>query len=107
MDLKEIMGRTDIRAVSSYLLNGIGEPGELDTRPYQQRVEEDESLIFQCLQKLCPNEDKLSEVADLLNTALTTSQEVYFEVGIKAGARLSSQLLQGDCQLAPIVRIKK
>jgi hypothetical protein len=93
-DFKKVLGRIDIQLFCSYLLNGVGEPGEQDARTYKQRIQEDERPIYELLEQLFPDENELEKAADRLRLALEANQEVFLELGMKAGAQFLLQLLQ-------------
>ncbi|MCL2775517.1 MAG: hypothetical protein FWD71_19565, partial [Oscillospiraceae bacterium] len=66
---------------------------------YDQRLKEGKRLTMSRLKRLHKdNPIELSDATDEFYHALTVHSDVYFEAGMKVGARLLFQLLcQGDC----------
>jgi len=93
-DFKKVLGRVDIQLLRTFLLNGVGVAGEQDVRSYEQRIRKDERPIYELLEQLYERE--LEEAAEHLRLALETTQEMFLEIGMKAGARFLFQLLQDE-----------
>ena len=92
-DFQSIFKRMDIRQLRTFLLCGVDD-SETDTRNYEQRLKEKDDIICKRIEAIYPADAK--ERDDLfsdLSEALVIREQIYLEIGMKAGARLLWQLL--------------
>jgi len=89
---KKVIKRMDIQQICEFVLSGE-ELFETDTRSYEQRVKEKDDLLHQQLELLFPNEKRRDDFYSCIAEALVIREQVYFELGMKANARILSQLL--------------
>ena len=96
-DFTQMLNRTHIQQLGSFLLEGM----ELDSwqkedgRSYEQRLHEEEGPIWKLLEKTF-SENEIDDAAEKLSRALVVNQNLYLELGLKAGARLVLELLWGN-----------
>lgn len=90
--IKDTFARMDLRQIRQFLLYGVDEL-ECETQPYRDRLKNGSDPIYDRLKSLYPDENDLDNAAADLSQALTAYEEVYMELGMKAGARLIHQLL--------------
>ena len=82
-DFTQMLKRAHIQQLRSFLMDGTGLDNwyeDEDSRPYGQRLEEEERPIWKLLDKL--------------TGALAANQSVFLEIGLRAGAVLLFDLLR-------------
>ncbi|MCL2774605.1 MAG: hypothetical protein FWD71_14845 [Oscillospiraceae bacterium] len=95
-NIKGIFKRMDIQEIRNFLVeNGQSSIG-IDTRPYELRLEEESEDLINSLKRCCKNKEEFNEALEDFNNAVQTFQDVFTEIGMKAGARLLFQLLYQD-----------
>ncbi len=95
--IKSAFERMKLFQIRSFLLNGTDDFG-CDIHPYHDTIEEGCSPIRKRLERIYPDGEELDEAADDLCQALNAYEQVYTELGMKAGARILFQLLLTDDQ---------
>jgi len=90
--VKKIFERLDLQQIRNFLFTGV-ELREIDERTYIERLEEESQSIEKRLENIFKNKEELDEVFYELGQSEETHAEVFFEMGIKVGARLIFQLL--------------
>lgn len=96
-DFTQMLKRAHIQQLRSFFMDGVDLDNwheDEDNRPYEQRIKEEEHPIWKLLEQTFPDEKKLDEAADKLNSALVVNQYVFMEIGIRAGAILMLDLLR-------------
>lgn len=93
--LSEIFNRADIQQIREFLLHGT-ESAELDRAPYRQRLEEPQKAAAQLIKAKFPNMSEYGPITGELYKALDACQNVYMEIGVKAGVMLTVQPLRGE-----------
>lgn len=90
----EVLTRLNMQKMCSFLLYGTDDMVDIDTRPYEQRRTEAEQPITKLLNDLLgDNESELDIAMDKLSIALTAIQNVYLEIGLRAGAKIMMELV--------------
>lgn len=92
-----MLKRAHIQQLRSFLMDGTGLDNwyeDEDSRPYGQRLEEEERPIWKLLEKTFPDGKALDEAVDKLTRALAANQSVFLEIGLRAGAVLLFDLLR-------------
>lgn len=69
---------------------------EHERLPYSEWLKKESDPIHKRLEQLYPISEEMDEAAADLTQALTAFEEVYMEIGMKAGARLLFHLLVED-----------
>lgn len=96
MDYTEsIFQRIDLQQLRSFVLNGV-EDFDSNNYTYQERLRKGDSSIYARLETIYPDENNFDKAVADLSKALIAHEEVYTEIGMKAGARIVFQLLQMD-----------
>ena len=85
--------RADLQVIRGMLIDGMGDERNIDRRPYKQKIDQDSAAIRKYLEATYPEGEKLDAVFADISKAISAYQEVYFELGMKCGARLLHQLL--------------
>lgn len=85
--------RADLQVIRGLLINDIGDENNIDKRSYKQKIDEDSAPMRRYLESTYPDGEKRDAVFMDISKAITAYQEVYFEIGMKCGARLLYQLL--------------
>ena len=88
--IKDTLDRMDIRQVRGFLLYGAD-----DTTPYKEKLKAACDPIYKRFDSIYTNEEERDKAA-ALSQALTAHMYVYMELGMKAGVRLTYQLLLAD-----------
>lgn len=95
-DFTQMLKRAHIQQICSFFMDGVDLDNwheDEDSRPYHQRVQEEERPIWKLLEQTFPDGEALDEATDKLNSAIVVNQRVYMEIGIRAGAVLLLGLL--------------
>jgi len=92
-NIEQAFDRADLQVIRGLLISDIGDESNIDKRPYKQRIDEDSAPMRRYLESAYPDGEKRDAVFLDISKALTAYQEVYFEIGLKCGARLLYQLL--------------
>jgi len=92
-DFKSIFERMDIKQLCAFLLCGADDP-ETDRRDYGQKIKEESKPLFRRLENLYPDGEERDDFFSDILQALVAHEQVYMEMGMKAGAKLIFQLLQ-------------
>ena len=93
--VQKTFARMNLAQIHNFILygtEGISCPQE----PYKDKLKKRSDAIYKRLRELYPDQaERESAEADLAN-ALTAYEQVYFEMGMKAGARILYQLLSDE-----------
>ena len=95
--IKDTYARMDLPRIRSFLLYGSEDFRE-NVQPYRETLANSSEAIHKRLEALYPDGKEQDEATGELSDALTTYQNVYMELGMKAGARLVYQLLLSEHQ---------
>jgi hypothetical protein len=93
--IKDAYARMDLSKFRSFLLYGQEDFSE-DVTPYRETLNHSCDPIYKRLETLYPDSKEFDRASADLSDALTAYQNVYMELGMKAGARLIYQLLLTD-----------
>ena len=93
--IKDTFARMDLQEIREFILYGT-EQSHIKTEPYHIRLKQGSDPIFRRINSLYPAEDELTNATNDISQVLAAYQEVYTEIGMKAGARLVYQLLLTD-----------
>lgn len=88
----EIFTRADIQQIREFLLHGA--EGNIDPRPYKERIESAYRALSVRLRRDYPNEKDFEEIIGFAYDYATATEEVYMEIGLQAGAILAAQAAQ-------------
>ena len=90
--ISEIFTRADIQQIRGFLLHGA--EGNTDPRPYKERIDSAYEAFSTRLQMDYPNEKDFEEIARFVYDYISTTEEVYMEIGLQVGAILAAQIAQ-------------
>lgn len=93
--IKEAFERMDLHQFRSFILYGTDDFPE-NAEPYRNKLKQGSDPIYKRLESLYPDREELDEAISDLSNALNAHENVYMELGMKAGARLLHQLLLTD-----------
>ena len=93
--ITETFERMDIEKIKAFILHGT-EQEIIHDSPYAERIKHACTPIYKRLEILHLSQSELTEASNELSNAITAYQEIYMEIGMKAGARLLHQLLITD-----------
>jgi len=93
--ISEILARTDLEHIMAFILYGA-ENSRISDEPYDIRITNATRPIVNRLEQIYPNSDDMDNAYSDLTQALAIYQNVYMEIGMKAGAKLLHQLLFSD-----------
>lgn len=94
-DFEEKLKRAHVQPIGSFITDGIWSEEE-DRRPHEQRLREEEREIWLLLKNTFTEYEAFESAAQKLVSALVANQNVYMEIGLKAGARLLLELIRQD-----------
>jgi len=89
--IKDIFARLDLQHIREFLLYGV-QACQMETENYHTRLKKDSDPIYNRLESLYQDETERDKAANDLGLAFASQNAVYFEMGMKAGARLALQL---------------
>ena len=101
--ITETFARMDLQRLREFIVYGTS-GSALENEAYQAydiRLKESGDPIYNRLRNIYPNESDMNEAAADLSQALSAHDEVYMEIGMKAGARLIYQLLLTENPIPP------
>ena len=93
--IKDTFTRMDLQQIRQFLLQGT-ENLSYENQTYHDRLTQGSDPIYNRLKEIYPKQAEFDRAASDLSTALTTHENVYMELGMKAEARLVYQLLLTD-----------
>ena len=91
--IDEIFKRADIRQIREFLLYGVEEINT-DPRPYKERLESAEKRMTARLHEEYPDIVKYEEITKFIYAYASALEEVYMEIGLQVGAKLTAQIYQ-------------
>ena len=94
-NIDDIIKRIDIQLIRSFLINGAADPRDQDDRTYDERIKSAENKLTKLLESVFIEDDR-QRAFDEFNDVISANQEIYTEIGMKAGARILFQLLFDD-----------
>ena len=92
----EILKHTDLQLIRVFLLHGDAmniDAIEHDARTYEERLKQGEEKIVKRLEKIAKDNDDLDKIFAEYGDAEEARRDVFFELGMKIGARLLFELL--------------
>ena len=90
--IEEAFARMELGQVRAFILNGAMAEN-LSVETYSTRLDQASTAIFNRLKTVYEDDNDFDPAFHDLSQAMTAYQEVYTEIGMKAGARLLYQLL--------------
>ena len=91
MTSKEILQKADIWGIRAFLLQDQPLP-KCSFEDYETYLQRSEQPVFELLEQTFQNAKELDNATDLVSRALSAREDVYLEIGLRAGARLLYQL---------------
>ena len=91
--IQQILDRADIQVLRDLLINAVADRSYVDSRTYEQRVQEGDASVNRYLERTYPDGAARDAVFVEIADAIMAHENVFFEVGMKCGARLLYQLL--------------
>ncbi len=88
----KIFERMNLSQLRNFMINAVDDISE-NPSTYEERLKTCSNRIYERLNKIYPDGDELDMAAADLSDALVAYEEVYMEIGMKAGARIIFQLL--------------
>ena len=87
---EKYLQRANIQFIQEFLKHGTC-CMKLEKGSYEERISEAWKPVKSYLQTACPDEE--SEVTELVNAYSSVVEDVFMEIGLRAGMRLMSQVL--------------
>lgn len=91
--VEQVFKLADLQVFRSLLIHEIGDEDEIDRRSYERKLREESAPMKRFLECTYPDGEERDAAFDDISRAITAYQEVYFDMGVKCGARLLYQLL--------------
>ncbi len=93
-DFREMFKRMSLQEICSFLVDGetFYDRSDKDRRTYNQRLQDEEEPLNQLLEKTFPDVGELNDAIDKLTDVLAVYQDVFMEIGVRAGASLMLEL---------------
>ena len=89
--IDDIFTRANLQQLRSFLLDGT-ETQKVSEEPCEQRLRQGTEGVFRLIQALSPDQSEPLETQ--LMIALAAYEEVFMEIGLRAGMSLSAQLFR-------------
>jgi len=93
--ITKTFARMDMQKLIRFFVYGE-ESKTAHNTPYAERLEKASEPIYNRIYSLYPTAKESNEPINELTHAISTFQDVYMEIGMKAGARLLYQLMLED-----------
>ena len=93
--IQEAFARMNLTQIHNFILCGAGDFGE-DHQSYKDRLKDGTTPIYNRLREIYPDDADWQKADRELTDVLSAYEQVYMELGMKAGARLVYQLLLAD-----------
>jgi predicted RNA-binding protein with PIN domain len=93
--IKDVFARMDLQHIRAFVLTSAKELHP-QAETYEMRIVQASDPISKRIDSLYSDAKELDKATTELVDALTAYQDVYFEIGVKFGARLVHQLLMSD-----------
>ena len=94
--IKNVFDRMDLKQIRAFMLMGSAEevinPGD----NYNLRLQQASDTIYKRVECCYTDSRELNDITNEVADALSAYEDVYMEIGMKAGARLLYQLLLVD-----------
>jgi len=90
--INQTFDRVDLKQIRAFLFMGAESCNKPD-ETYDVRLTKASDPLYERINSLYSDAAELTEATNEVSTALSTYQDVYMEIGMKAGARLLHQLL--------------
>lgn len=95
IEVKELFNRASLHQLNQFLINGC-ESENKKVQSYETRLHQAGTDILQKVKALGLDDNKYEEITNDIFKAFKVYEEVYTELGIKAGARIILQIFYED-----------
>ena len=96
--INKIFSRANIQSIRSFLLDGV--ESTIDTRSYEERMDEKHNKLFEKIKKNCSKQnDNFDEWENLIYQYINEVQDVYMEIGLQIGCILTAQVNENIIKL--------
>ncbi len=108
MFLNELMERADIYLLKSFIIDGSDYIGDIPKASYRERLEKADEEIMEFLASKCEAQEEKNKITDLFCCMTDVYWDIYVEVGMLAGIKLSLQLFSKieDVTAPPPMRLQ-
>ena len=86
----QIVKRLNLQSIGEFIRHG-GNVAEVDTRNFTERLENADNDLRIYLENIC-GKDKTEDILEMIAVYSNIRNDVYFALGMKAGAQLTIQL---------------
>lgn len=90
--ISEIFNRLDVQHIREFLLHGV-ECAEIDTRTYQQRLDESLKPAIEIIRQRFPDMTEYEKITNKIYCYAGACEDVYMEIGIQCGFTLAMQMM--------------
>ena len=94
MDFKDLLRRTNLHSLESFLLNGTENLEQPCDTPYAERLTEAERTAKAFFDARFADSDDYDEIAGYVTELIEVFQAVYFEIGLLLGGRIAYQIAE-------------
>lgn len=95
MYFRDLLKRANVSSLEFFLLHGVEGHERPPEQTYSERLDAAEEKITSFLRPLCKKRREFDEITGYLCNQMDVYQDVYFEIGLIAGAKLAFQLRGG------------
>lgn len=92
MEFDKIMQRADLSSIRAFLKTGAEDLNEKTELTYSEQIKEAMRNIEKMLKEKYPTFEEYDKAESYLNEQIFTLENVYFELGLLAGAKMGFQI---------------
>ena len=94
MEFEEILKRADINSLRAFIMTGLNGFPENSNLSYSEKTELISRNIHNILKGKNPSSKELDVIEGAINEQMFALENVYFEMGMLAGAKITLQILK-------------
>lgn len=92
MYFKDLLKRAELKSIKDFIVWGEEIYGESEKKTYDERIKDAERRIGELFEEYFPDNETNDKVFSLYYKQMSVYQDVYFELGMLAGASLALQI---------------
>lgn len=100
MDFKDMLKRANLNTLEDFLFHGGEFYSEPSEKTYAERIKEADRKISAFFEQRYPNIEEYDEIAGYYYRQADVYREVYFEIGLIAGAKIAYQIAKRTEELS-------
>ena len=94
MDFEKILKRADLNSLGKFIMTGTEDFYENSNLAYSEQIKSTNENICNILKEKCSDFDEFDKIEGKLNEQLYILENIYFEMGILTGVKVTTQILK-------------